>query len=98
MTQKQIESLEIFNFAIKNSNGAVVIDRESAIDIKRIIENQVGYIKELLEEIKSLELEHDLIVERILDKLRYLCGLEGNKLVIDKEALNTLERRLKGEE
>ena len=98
MTHKQIEAFEMFKFIINNCNDTVAINRETAINIKRIIENQAQYTKELLEQIDNLQEDHNLMVERILDKVRYLCGSDGNKLIIDKETLNTLERRLKGEE
>ena len=102
MTHKQIEAFEMFKFIINNCNDTVAIDRETAINIKQIIENQAEYTKELLEQIDSLKEDHDLMVEQILDKVRYLCGMkdrDNNQVyVITKDELNNLERRLKGEE
>ena len=100
MTQRQKEAVIMLKEAIRKFDGCenVYLAMEDAISLKRVIENQEGYIKELLEEIDDLKEDHNLMVEKILDKVRYLCGSEGNKLIIDKETLRALERRLKGEE
>ena len=77
--------------------------------ISQKIDDWKDYIKQLEdknkalnEENKNLESEHNLMVEQILDKVRYLCGMkdrdDNQVYVITKDELNNLERRLKGEE
>ena len=59
--------------------------------------NKMDMCEECYERLEHY-IPHHIDIERILDKVRYLCGVEGDKLVLDKEDLNILERRLKGEE
>jgi RNA processing factor Prp31 len=100
MAHKQIEAIIMLDEVIKKFEGCenVYLAMEDAVALKSAIENHQKFIIELIQEIDDLKEDHNLMVEKILDKVRYLCWSDGNKLIIDKETLNTLERRLKGEE
>ena len=93
MTQKQKKAVIMLKEAIKKFEGYenVYLATEDAISLKRAIENQEGYIKELLE-------ERNLMVEQILDKVRYISTVEDNRFILYKDVLDRFERQLKGEE
>lgn len=73
MTQAQQKAFEILKFTLRKQDymDAIKIDAEDAKSLKRVIENQEGYIKELEKENKELQ---DRVIE-LLD----LTEIQDNK-------------------